>query len=51
MHKCNINTKHTYEDHLSKLPELIYNQAQIQVFQSTTQNFAKCLERTLNKPP
>ena len=38
-------TKHTYEHHLCKLPELIYNQAQIQVFESTTQNFTKCLEQ------
>ena len=36
--------KHTYEDHLRKLPELIYNQARIQVFESTTQNFTKFLE-------
>ena len=50
-HKCNINTRNTYEDHLCKLPELIYNQAQIQVFESTTQNFTKVLEQTLNKPP
>ena len=50
-HKCNINTQNTYEDHLCKLPELIYNQPQIQIFESTTQNFTKFLERTLNKPP
>ena len=46
-----VATKHAYEDHLCKLPELIYNQAQIQVFESTTQNLTKCFERTLNKPP
>ena len=50
-HKCNINTRNTYEDHLCKLPELIYNQVQIQIFESITQNFTKFLERTLNKPP
>ena len=50
-HKCNINTRNAYEDHLCKLPELIYNQAQIQIFESTTQNFTKFLEQTLNKPP
>ena len=50
-HKCNINTRKTYEDHVWKLPELIYNQAQTQIFESATQNFTKCLERTLNKPP
>ena len=49
--KCNINTQNTYEDHLCKLPELTYNQAQIQIFESTTQNFTKFLEQTLNKPP
>ena len=43
--------QHIYEHHLCKLPELIYNQAQIQVFESTTQNFTKVLEQTLNKPP
>ena len=50
-HNCNINTRNTYEDHLCKLPELTYNQAQIQIFESTTQNFTKFLEQTLNKPP
>ena len=50
-HKCNINTRNAYEDHLCKLPELIYNQAQMQIFESTTQNFTKFLEQTLNKPP
>ena len=49
--KCNINTRNIYEDHLWKLPELTYNQAQIQVFESTTQNFTNFLEQTLNKPP
>ena len=49
--KCNINTRKTYQDHICKLPELIYNQAQTQIFESATQNFTKCLERTLNKPP
>ena len=44
------HTKHTYEHHLCKPPELIKNQAQIQLFESTTQNFTKFLERTLNKP-
>ena len=24
-HNCNINTRNTYQDHLCKLPELIYN--------------------------
>ena len=50
-HKCNINTRNTYADHLCKLPELTYNQAQIQIFESTTQNFTNFLEQTLNKPP
>ena len=42
-HKCNIKTLNTNEDHLCKLPERIYNQAQIQIFESTTQNFTKFL--------
>ena len=50
-HKCNIDTLNTYEDHPYKLPERIYNQAQIQIFESTTQNFTKFLEQTLDKPP
>ena len=33
------HTEHAYEHYLCKLPELRYNQAQIQVFESTTQNF------------
>ena len=38
------------EHHLCKLPELMKNQAQIQAFESTTQNFTKFSEKTLNKP-
>ena len=43
-HKCNINTRNTYEDHICNLSELTYNQAQIQIIESTTQNFTKFLE-------
>ena len=50
-HKCSINIRNAYEDHLCKLPELRYNQAQIQIFESISQNFTKLLEQTLNKPP
>ena len=41
LHKCNINTQNEHEHHLCNLPELIKNQAQIQVFESTTQDFTK----------
>ena len=52
-HKCNINTQNEYhrEYHLCKLPELMKNQAEIQVFEITTQHFATFLDRTLNKEP
>ena len=50
-HKCSINIRNAYEDNLCKLPELRYNQAQIQIFESISQNFTKLLEQTLNKPP
>ena len=50
-HKCNIKKWNTYEERLCKLLELTYNQAQIQIFESTTQIFTKFLEQTRNKPP
>ena len=49
--KCNINTQKEREHRLCKLPELVKNQAQIQVFESTTQNITKFLEPTLDRPP
>ena len=49
--RCNINTQKEREHRLCKLPELVKNQAQIQVFESTTQNITKFLEPTLDRPP